>query len=402
MSIGIVGTGISGLTLALHLRQHGTETTVYSEHAAGDLRGSRLSNAVARSAATQARERALGVDHWADATHQMRALHLHAGDAIQVTGRLPDPMTAIDFRIYLPRLLEDYLRRGGKLVIAAGAAEQVTAWSERHELMVVASGRDTADRLFPRDGAHAAPQRRIAAGLYRGIASPEPEGIVYALAPGAGEIFTMPFLTFEGWVTALLVEAIPGGPLEPITRARSTEGHEADLLALLERFAPAIAARVDRGRFALTRKQDLLRGAVTPTARMPWARLETGRYALAIGDAWATNDPLVAQGANLASATGWIVGEAICEHAVLDELFRRDVEARMWAAAQPAIDVTNAFLAPPPHVVELLEVATRDARVADALAARFGRPAELWRTIATPERTAAFLAGTREVAGQRA
>ena len=397
-SIGIVGTGIAGLTLALQLQRHGVHTTVYSEHGPGDLRGSTLPSAVARFGATQARERALGVDHWSDARHSLRALHLHVGDGLKLSGRLADPLSAIDFRIYLPRLLEDYERRGGRLVIAP---EHVTAWSEHHDLMVVASESD----LFPRDPArspYAVPRRRIAAGLYRGIRYADPEGLIYAIAPGAGEVFTMPFLTFEGWVSALVVEAVPGGPLEQFTRLRSPAGHEADLLRLLELHAPAIAARVDRGRFTLTRKQDMLQGAITPTVRQPWARLETGRYALALGDAWTAIDPIVAQGANLGSESAWIAGDAIHAHAEFDERFRRDVAERFWAAAQPAVALTDAFLAPPPHLLEVLEVAASDERVANAFAARFARPAELWRRIATPAQAAAFLASARAMAAQRA
>jgi hypothetical protein len=359
------------------------------------MRASRLPNTVARFGATQAREHALGVDHWAAAKHKVRAMHLSIGDALQITARLAEPMSAIDFRIYLPRLLEDYAAHGGIVEFSPSSPDEVTAWSERHELMVVASGRETVGELFPRDpdrSVHETPQRRLSAALYRGIGYAEPEGVVYTIVPGAGEIFTMPFLTFEGWVSALLIEAIPGGPLEPFARMPYDAGFAPALLELFEQFAPAIRERVDRATFSLTRPEDLLQGAITPTVRQMAARLETGRYALAIGDAWAVNDPVVAQGANLGSATAWIVGDAIRDHGVFDELFVADVDRRVWAAAQPAIDFTNAFLAaPPPHVLEILQAAAAEPEVADAFASRFSYPDQMWRTIATPERAAAFL-----------
>ncbi len=46
------------------------------------------------------------------------------------------------------------------------------------------------------------------------------------------------------------------------------------------------------------------------------------------------------------------------------------------------------------HVGAILEAARHDAAVADAFADNFGHPEEMWRSIATPERAAAFLART--------
>src|ERR1044072_6375494 len=74
-SIGIVGTGISGLQLALTLQQAGVDTTLYAEHTPDEMRQSRLPNPVSRFGPTLARERALGVDHWADSTSNYKYAH---------------------------------------------------------------------------------------------------------------------------------------------------------------------------------------------------------------------------------------------------------------------------------------------------------------------------------------
>ena len=75
-----------------------------------------------------------------------------------------------------------------------------------------------------------------------------------SLAPGVGELFTFPFVSrHDGPVSAILFEAIPGGPLEAITRAPYADDPQAfDALALdlLRRYAPALHARIDPARSA--------------------------------------------------------------------------------------------------------------------------------------------------------
>jgi hypothetical protein len=47
---------------------------------------------------------------------------------------------------------------------------------------------------------------------------------------------------------------------------------------------------------------------------------------------------------------------------------------------------------PPPHVEQLMGAATGQQSVADAFCNLWADPAGMWRTIATPQRTAAFIA----------
>jgi Styrene monooxygenase A putative substrate binding domain len=99
------------------------------------------------------------------------------------------------------------------------------------------------------------------AGLYRGVAWPEPAGPDMTLIPGAGEIFELAFHSFDGPVAALSVEAIPGGPLDTLSGLSydaDPGAFEAALLALLGTFAPAVFERIDRSAFGLRRPLDLL------------------------------------------------------------------------------------------------------------------------------------------------
>jgi 2-polyprenyl-6-methoxyphenol hydroxylase-like FAD-dependent oxidoreductase len=399
-SIGIVGTGISGLNLALTLQQAGVDTTVYAERTPDEMRRTRLPNTVARFHPTVARERALGVDHWSSTATDSVSIHISILDTpIAFVGHLPRPFSGVDFRVYLPRLLEDYAERGGHVVVGPRTPDDVVAGIDAHDLTVVASGRDSVNAFFPRDpqrSVHSAPQRSICATLCHGIAALEPAGASIALVPEVGEIFTFRFLSQHGPVTAVAFESLPGAPLEAMTRASYDEdpaAFEALMIDLLRRYAPAVHERIDRGALSVTGSMDVLQGSITPAVRRPYCEVAPGRFVVAVGDAFVANDPIGGQGANLASAGAAVLAESIIRDVAFDEWFCRSVARDMWAVAEPVCNFNNGLLAPPPpHVEELLGAANEQQSVADAFSGLWAHPADAWRAIATPERAAAFLA----------
>ena len=402
--IAIAGAGISGLTLALRLQQEGVETTLWTERTPQQIRAGRLMNLVARFEPTLARERELGVNHWEFPDFAMHSAHVDVlGTPIAFRGDLDRPARFVDFRIYLARLLEDYAERGGRVIVDPAPVAAALAATPDHQLVVVAGGRESGG-LFPRDPARSpydVPQRLLCAGTFRGIAFPDPLGLSFNISPGAGEVFQSPVFSFDGRVSGVLFEGIPGGPFEPLVHMPYEDdpaAFEAEVLRLIREHAPSIYERVDQAEFGLTRPVDLLQGAITPTVRKPWLRHESGIYAIAVGDAWVVNDPLTGQGANLGSNCAWVLADAILTDSVYDELFCRQVEDRMWQMAGPVTEWSNAFLQPPPeHVLELLGAATVDKAVADALIGGFADPQAMWRRLATPERAARFLATVRTV-----
>lgn len=400
--IAIAGAGISGLTLALRLQQQGMDTTLWTDRTPEQVRAGRLLNLVARFEPTLARERELGVNHWDFTDFGMHSAHVSVlGTPIAFRGDLEHPARFVDFRIYLARLLEDYAERGGRVVIDPTPVAAALRLAGDYDLVVVAGGRETSG-VFERDPARSpydAPQRVLCAGTFRGIAFPDPLGLSFNISPGVGEVFQSPVFSFDGRVSGVLFEGIPGGPFEPLVRTRyehDPTAFEAEVLRLFQEHAPAIYERVDPAEFGLTRPVDLLQGAITPTVRRTWVRHHTGIYVVAVGDAWVVNDPLTGQGANLGSQCAWALADAIVGETVYDELFCRQVEDRMWQMAGPVTAWSNAFLQPPPdHVLELLGAATADQAVADALIGGFADPPAMWRRVATPERATAFLASTR-------
>jgi hypothetical protein len=401
-SIGIVGTGISGLNLALTLQQAGIDTTVYAERTPDELRATRLPNTVARFWPTVERERALGVDHWSGGEAMSGALHVSIfGTPIAFTGLMERPFSGVDFRVYLPRLLEDYAARGGRVVVGPRSPEQVVAGAGQHDLTVVASGRDSVKAFFPRDdrrSVHSAPQRILCATLCEGVAPVQPSGATIGLIPGVGEIFSFRFLSNHGFVTGICFSALPGGPLEPITRASydaDPAAFEALMLELLGRYAPEVASRIDRARFGITDPLDILQGAITPTVRRAYCEVAPGRFVMAVGDAFVANDPVGGQGANLGSASAAVLAEAICQDVAFDAWFCRSTARKLWAVAEPVTNFNNALLdPPPPHVEAIIGAANESQPVADAFCRNWAHPDVMWRSIATPERAAAFLAST--------
>ncbi|MFG2919309.1 styrene monooxygenase/indole monooxygenase family protein [Kitasatospora sp. NPDC048298] len=403
MRIAIVGDGISGVHLALRLQQLGTDTTLFGRTAPPDLRHARALNFVARSGRTRQHEALLGVDFWhePDTLATARTVTVHAPRPLTFRADPHPAYSMVDFRIYLPTLVEEYVRRGGRHVVTDLTARTASGAARRHDLVVVADSR-AAGGLFARDPGRSpfrTPPRLLCGGLYRGIGEAVPHGIEFHVLPGIGEIVRLPFHGMDGRVDTLGFEAVPGGPLEPLCRPAPDADPAAfrrAVLAALHQYVPELRERVDDRAFALTRPIDLMRGGIVPVVRRAWCALPDGRHALALGDAWIVNDPITSQGANLGSYCALELAEAIADGPPYDEAFCRRVERRLRPHTDAVVQWTNAFLRPPtPQILELLRAADADPAVAKAFAANFDNPPAMWRSIATPEQTAAFLAALR-------
>jgi 2-polyprenyl-6-methoxyphenol hydroxylase-like FAD-dependent oxidoreductase len=412
MRVAIVGSGISGVTLALRLQHLGVDATLLCDRTPDEQRAGRVANLVARFPATRDRERQLGVAHW-DTVPPCASQGIDVdvvGTPLAFFGRFDRTAQGIDFRVYLSRLVEDYLARGGRIEVGPLPATptDLVARTGGHDVVVVAAGRSSgvAGDLFPvrtDRSPYTRPQRRLLGGLYDGVAATDPPAVCFNLVPGVGEIFQQPFLTDRGVFAAVLVEAVPDGPLDPITRFdvaadRRTFAHA--LLDVLDAYAPKLAGRVDAARFGPIGPLDVLQGAITPTVRAGWAPLPDGRFALAVGDAWIVNDPITGQGANIGSYCAWRMADAL--HAVggVDAAFACDLEDELWSYAGPITAWTNALLQPPPeHIVEVLGAATAHQSVADAFANGFADPVRFAAALATPEAAAAFVRNNLELAG---
>jgi flavin-dependent dehydrogenase len=165
------------------------------------------------------------------------------------------------------------------------------------------------------------------------------------------------------------------------------------LLEALSIYAPAVAARVDPRRFRLRGPLDSIQGALTPTVRRAHAILPSGKLAVAVGDAWITNDPLAAQGANLGSHCAWVAADAIAGGGPFDTHFGEDLEGSMWEFAGPVTTFSNALLQPPqPHLVKMITTAGSNSTVASAFVSGFADPVRTSALLGDPGAVDDFLA----------
>ena len=408
-SIGIVGSGVSGLHLGLYLCAHDVPVTMYADKEPDAIRAGKLLNTVGHHHHTLERERALGVHHW-DAAEYGYVCHHHcvlADPPLRFRGDFDHPSSVIDYRLYLPRLMEDFEERGGRTVLVERfGMEEVERLSHDHDLVVVAVGRSSIGELFPPrpdKSPYKRPQRRLSAGIYDGIAYSEPKGVGVHFSPGHGELLELPIYSHAGFATALLFEAVPGGDLDALVDIRYDDDPAAYNRAVLDSVNahfPMAAERIDASAFGLWSGRDLLQGALTPVVRHDYARLSSGRYALAVGDSHTVVDPMMGQGANSASYSAWKVGERIVTDLVYDELFCRSVARAREERVMGISDWTNIMLNPPPHVLEMVMAMASNRTLCDAFSGNWDRPERNLEALATPERTRAFM--ERHTAGSPA
>lgn len=395
-NIGIVGSGIAGLHLALLLQRKGVNVTLYSDRSAEQIRTSKFFNTPARFYHTLEHERALDIHHWQDQTYLTHVNISITGTPVKFTGHLDKASMFQDPRVFTSTWMDDFEARGGEIIVGALTADDVVRLSENHDLMVVASGRGSLIEMFERLPEHSpfdAPQRNLITGFFNGIIKDDLNSMEFIVVPVQGEIFVASANTFDGVRTSLLIEGIPGGAFDAATNIRYQD--DPDLfnqrtLELLQTYAPTLV--LDPDTFGITNADEVMQGAVKPAVRKGYKALGNGKFAIALGDVHISNDPIIGQGANTASQSAWTLGHMILSDNIYDEAFCRDAETEMWAYAGPVTSWSNAFLMPPPdHVGALMGAATQNQALADAFANNFNEPVKQWEILSSPDNTMAFI-----------
>ena len=413
--IGIVGAGTAGLHLGLYLRQHGVDVTIYTDRKPADYRSMRLLNTVAHHAVTLDRETALGVNHWPAAKFGYHGHYYFIGvqpKPLQFYGDLQAPSRAVDYRIYQPRLMDDFLDRGGKIEFRDIRADEVSAISAKYDATVVCTGKGPFGQIFAHDASHSPfdrPQRALCVGLFKGIRERATRAVTMNFSPGAGEMIEIPTWTFNGLATALVIENIPGGDLEVLAKTKYEESPKAFLKLLLDKIRkhyPACAERIDEQEFDLANgPMDILQGGVTPTVRKSHVLLENGRLAIALGDVQTVVDPVLGQGANLASHAAWILGEEMVRHEVYDQRFIEHVDMRRQDRVLGATRWTNYLLTSlktmPTELQKFIGALSEHRALADAFTNNFNFPERQWDCFASPERMDAWVASGIRAAAAR-
>jgi 2-polyprenyl-6-methoxyphenol hydroxylase-like FAD-dependent oxidoreductase len=399
-NIGIVGAGTAGLHLALLLQQGGLEPTLYAERTSDEVRGGRLPNTVAHNYRTRARDRALGVNHWDESARQIHG-HWHyipTEPPLDFPGYFTNPSISVDYRLYHATMLEDFEERGGSVVVGPIGADDLRTLAGRHDLVIVSTGSRAFHDVFPvlpDRSPYDQPQRLLAAGLFNGVTYPDDKHYVtISITPGQGEVIEIPMQSFEGNVTVLLFECVPGGGLEELNATAyddDPKAYERLVLEKLRAFSPPVFNRVDEGEFSVTEPRNFLRGAITPTVRQSYTQLDETTYAIAVGDAHVHMDPVIGQGGNAASFAAFMLGETILEGGALDEEFCKRVDERRLPLVLGSFDFTNFMLRPEPHLLDVIGAMSQNPALSDDFTEGFTDPPRQWQNLHSAENTAAYL-----------
>lgn len=416
-SIAIVGAGTAGLQLALYLQQNGVESTIFTDRRPEEYRDVRLLNTVAHHAVTVEREVGLDVDHWPGAGYYGHYYYIGVpGMPIEFYGDLSaGPSRAIDYRVYLPTLMNDFLQRGGKIEYRNIELSDVEDLSDAYDLVLIGTGKGGLGTLFARDedsSPYSEPQRQLCVGMFKGIADQETRAVTFCIAPGNGEMIEIPSVSFNGNATALVFENHVGGDLEILAKTRYDDDPRAFLDLVLDKlrtYYPVTADRVNEDEFDLANSSlDILQGAVTPGVRHGHVKLSNGKIVGLLGDAHATVDPVLGQGGNMASYAAHVLGEEIVKSETYDERFFEVVNARRAVRVLGATRWTNYMLKNlrelPNELVEFLGAVSLDRSLADKFTTNFNYPEKQWDIFSSPESMRSWVelnAGSVEITDAR-
>ncbi|RZL81384.1 MAG: FAD-binding oxidoreductase [Rhodococcus sp. (in: high G+C Gram-positive bacteria)] len=398
--ITIVGAGQAGLQLAIGLVDAGYDVTVVSNRTPEQIREGKVMSSQCMFGGALARERAVGLDLWSDECPSVEGISFTVADngnqAFSWASRLDLPAQSVDQRVKMPAWLKEFESRGGKLVLQDAGIGDLEKFATDSDLVILAAGKGEIAKMFERDDTRSVfdrPQRALALTYVNGmVPREEHSAVAFNMIPGVGEYFAFPALTTSGPCEIMVMEGIPGGPMDCWADVTTTEEHLAKSKWVVETFVPWEAERC--ADITLTDDNGILAGRFPPTVRKPIGVLPSGANILGLADVVVLNDPLTGQGSNNASKCAASYLASILEHGdrPFDAEFMTDTFERYWDYAQYVASWTNALLSPPPeHVLKLLGAAATEPRIARRFANGFDDPRDFFHWFMTPESAAQYL-----------
>jgi hypothetical protein len=403
--IMIVGAGQSGLHLAISLQAKGYQVTVTSNRTADDIRTGKVLSSQCMFHTALQHERDLGLNQWEGTCPPVEGIalsvphpELPGQKALTWGHRLDHYGQSVDQRVKIPGWMELFTGRGGEIIYKEATIEDMEAWTQTYDLVIVAAGKGPIAQMFERDAARCwfdKPQRALALTYVNGM-TPRPEfsAVDFNIIPGIGEYFVFPALTTTGPCHIMVFEGVPGGPMDCWSDVKTPQEHLARSKEILEKFLPWEAARCQN--ITLTDDNGILAGRFAPTTRKPVGTLPSGRIVMGMGDAVLLNDPITGQGSNNAAKVANAIEKAIVAHgnAAFDANFINTTFDTFWNAyAKYVVEWTCGMLMPPPpHVMEVLGAASVYPQVAKRFVNGFDDPRDYQNFFMTPEKSQAYLA----------
>jgi Styrene monooxygenase A putative substrate binding domain len=387
--VAMVGAGQSSLLLGCDLLGHGYDVTIYSDRTAEEVRRAPGASAPFMFGGAVDYERELGLNFWDDEDSWFRSVEadflLAPGNAIaRLAGELAQAGQVVEQRRKYSRWMDEYEERGGKLVIRSATLDDLKELAEENDLVMVAAGKFAGlSELFATDeerSLYTTPPRKLTMLTVKGLKPAKTRSTT--LSATDGEILRgVSFRNDDGEECFNIVfEARPGSSMDD----RFTDVSDGDevVVRAKEVFHELVPWDDDNVRdIELVSPKAWVQMSILPVVRKPVGMLPTGRHVLGIGDIVVTNDPVGAQGANLASKMAKFLAGRIMERAggpfdadwmqlQADDFWEQDARYS-YTLSSLLLDVTEPCK-------ELLVAATTSQATADEFFGAFDNPQTLW------------------------
>lgn len=400
-NIAIIGAGQAGLYLGIGLVEAGYAVTLFSDRAPEAFPHSRPMGTPILFPDTLQLERNLGLNFWDEASPHCVRFRSEMWDpqgntVIALSTDLEQPWQGIDQRLKFPIWMQEFVKRGGELVIQPMTLQDLETCVQTYDLVVVSTGRGPFSTLFERDAQkskHDGPKRYIGLAIATGLKG-EPIDLQTArmtALPGIGEIIQYPFYANGKLSTLFAFETCFGEAMDQFSQVQS--GHEVLEIGkkIVQQLKPDYYEAIED--LELVDEQAWLKGAITPIVRQPVGRLPSGSVVMGMGDAVLLHDPITGQGANNATKMAHLVLQHIVEHGDqrFDESWMQQTFDEFWNYAQHSRTLTDYLLTPPDHLPEVMMAMAEDPDILKDYLQGFNHPPSLSSWFFEPEATKTYL-----------
>lgn len=384
-NVAIVGAGQSGLQLGLSLLETGYTVTIVTNRTADDIRQGKVMSSQCMFHTALQTERDVGLNFWEEQCPAVEGIGFtlvnpETGDAaFSWSARLERYAQSVDQRVKMPYWIEEFERRGGKLIIQDVGIDELEQLTAEYELVLLAAGKGEVVKQFERDAQRSTfdkPQRALALTYVKGMKPISPYSrVTFNVIPGVGEYFCFPALTVNGPCEIMVFEGIPEGPMDCWQDAKTPEQHLQMSKDILNTYLPWETERCSE--IELTDAGGYLSGRFAPSVRKPILTLPSGRKVFGMADALVVNDPITGQGSNNAAKCSKIYFDAILardSQEFSSEWMQQTFES-YWNYAETVVAWTNSLLVPPePQMIDVLAAASQNQAIASTIANNFDDP----------------------------
>lgn len=384
-NVAIVGAGQSGLQLGLSLLETGYTVTIVTNRTADDIRQGKVMSSQCMFHTALQTERDVGLNFWEEQCPAVEGIGFtlvnpETGDAaFSWSARLERYAQSVDQRVKMPYWIEEFERRGGKLIIQDVGIDELEQLTAEYELVLLAAGKGEVVKQFERDAQRSTfdkPQRALALTYVKGMKPISPYSrVTFNVIPGVGEYFCFPALTVNGPCEIMVFEGIPEGPMDCWQDAKTPEQHLQMSKDILNTYLPWEAERCSE--IELTDAGGYLSGRFAPSVRKPILTLPSGRKVFGMADALVVNDPITGQGSNNAAKCSKIYFDAILarDSQEFSSDWMQQTFESYWNYAETVVAWTNSLLVPPePQMIDVLAAASQNQAIASTIANNFDDP----------------------------